>query len=166
MSSIQIITLQMEEVYQVYFNALRELYFPAHANYLDAHITLFHHLPVSEPVINGALQDIVNRKRMVLTVAGIVNFGKGVAYRLESDELQQMHQNLQQAFGPWLIRQDKQPLRPHITIQNKVTAFKAQQTHQALMADFMPFNIIAIGVQTWRYLHGPWKALHTYPFQE
>ncbi|PSL26324.1 2'-5' RNA ligase family protein [Chitinophaga ginsengisoli] len=166
MSSIQIVTLQMEEAYQTHFNALRELYFPAHANYLDAHITLFYHLPLLEPAIAATLQEVVQRGPIRLTVEGIINFGKGVAYRLVSDELQILHQQLQKAFDPWLIKQDRQPLRPHITVQNKVTAFKAQYVHQALLHDFVPFEIMAIGLQTWRYLHGPWKALATYPFHK
>jgi 2'-5' RNA ligase len=166
MSNIQIITLQMEEAYQTHFNALRELYFPAHANYLDAHITLFHHLPLGEPGITATLKDLTQRGPLILTVAGIVNFGKGVAYTLVADELQILHQQLQQAFDPWLIKQDRQPLRPHITVQNKVTAFKAQNVHEALLHDFVPYEIRAIGLQTWRYLHGPWKALATYPFNK
>jgi 2'-5' RNA ligase len=164
MSSIQIVTLQMEEAYQLHFNALRQRYFPAHANYLDAHITLFHHLPLGEPAITDALQQISQRGPLVLTVAGIVNFGKGVAYRLVSEELQLLHQQLQQAFDPWLIKQDRQPLRPHITVQNKVTSFKAQQVHETLSSDFVPFEIRATGLQTWRYLRGPWKALTVFPF--
>jgi 2'-5' RNA ligase len=165
MSNILVITLQMEEVYQIHFNALRQLYFPAHANYLDAHITLFHHLPASEPAITAALLDAAERGPLILNVAGIVNFGKGVAYRLVSNELQILHQQLQQTFDPWLIKQDRQVLRPHITVQNKVTAYKAQQLHQTLLQDFSPFEIQAIGLQVWRYLHGPWKAQETFLFR-
>lgn len=166
MSSILIVTLQMEEASQVHFDALRQLYFPAHANYLDAHITLFHRLPDGEPAITAALQDAANRGPLMLTVAGIVNFGKGVAYRLVSEELQALHQQLQQTFGPWLIKQDRQPLRPHITVQNKVTSFKAQQLHGSLLQDFAPFEIRTTGLQTWHYLHGPWKAAATFPFHK
>jgi len=166
MSSIQIITLQMEEAYQAHFNALRERYFPAHANYLDAHITLFHHLPLEEPAIAATLADVARRGPITLTVAGIVNFGKGVAYRLVSDELQLLHQQLQQAFDPWLIKQDRHALRPHITVQNKVTSFKADYVHKALLEGFEPFDMRATGLQTWRYLHGPWKALTVFPFQK
>lgn len=166
MTNTLIITLQMEEAHQIHFDALRQLYFPAHANYLDAHITLFHHLPAGEPAIIAALQDATQRGPLTLTVAGIVNFGKGVAYRLVSDELQILHQQLQQAFDPWLKRQDRQVLRPHITIQNKVTSFKAQQLHEALQRDFAPFEIRATGLQTWYYLRGPWKPAATFPFHK
>lgn len=164
MSNILIVTLQIEEVYQLHFNALRELYFPAHANYLDAHITLFHHLPIGESAITAALREAAERGPIILNVAGIINFGKGVAYRLVSGELQTLHQQLQKTFDPWLIKQDKQPLRPHITVQNKVTSYKAQQLHQTLLQDFTPFEFKATGIQTWRYMRGPWKALETFSF--
>ncbi|ACU61616.1 2'-5' RNA ligase family protein [Chitinophaga pinensis] len=164
MSSILIVTLEMEEVYQRHFTDLRGKYFPAHANYLDAHITLFHHLPAGESEITTALEKAAQRKPVTLKVAGIVHFGNGVAYRLESEELQLLHVSLQQAFEPWLIRQDKQTLRPHITVQNKVTNFKAQQLHEALSQDFTPFDIKTTGLKTWRYLHGPWKAEKMFPF--
>lgn len=164
MSNILIVTLEMEEVYQRHFNELRTRYFPAHANYLDAHITLFHHLPAGEPAITAALEAAAQRQPLMLTVAGIVHFGNGVAYRLVSDALQTMHSRLQQTFEPWLIRQDKQPLRPHITVQNKVTDFKARQLHETLSATFTPFEMKAVGLKTWRYLHGPWKAEQYFAF--
>lgn len=164
MSSILIVTLEMEEVYQRHFNDLRTRYFPAHANYLDAHITLFHHLPAGESGIIAALEQAAQRGPLTLTVAGIVHFGNGVAYRLESAALQTMHSQLQQTFEPWLIRQDKQPLRPHITVQNKVTDFKAKQLHETLSASFTPFDMQAVGLKTWRYLHGPWKAEQYFAF--
>jgi len=166
MSNILIVTLEMEEQYQQHFNALRRRYFPAHANYLDAHITLFHHLPAGEPAITAGLEAAAQRGPFILTVAGIVNFGQGVAYRLESDTLQQIHRTLQQTFEPWLIRQDRQALRAHITVQNKVTAFKAQQLHETLSQDFVPFTIRGTALKTWQYLHGPWKAGQTFPFLE
>ncbi|MBW8687021.1 2'-5' RNA ligase family protein [Chitinophaga rhizophila] len=166
MSNILIVTLEMEEVYQRHFNDLRQQYFPAHANYLDAHITLFHHLPADVPEVTATLATAAQRAAFTLKVAGVVHFGNGVAYRLESPELQALHHALQQAFEPWLIRQDKQSLRPHITVQNKVTAFKAQQLHEHLSASFVPFEMQATGLKTWRYLHGPWKAEKVWPFSD
>lgn len=164
MSSILIVTLEMEDVYQQHFNELRSKYFPAHANYLAAHITLFHHLPAGESAITAALEAAAQRAPFTLTVAGIVNFGQGVAYRLESGPLQQLHKTLQETFDPWLVKQDRQILRPHITVQNKVTSFKAKQLHEALSQDFEPFTIRATAFKTWLYLRGPWKAAQTYPF--
>lgn len=159
-----IITLNMAKEDQAFFNALREKHFPAHANYLDAHITLFHKLPANEASIPDVLRKHALRPALQLTVDKVHLMGTCVAYTLVSDELKKLHEQMQQAFAPWLIRQDQQPLRPHITVQNKVTAFKAQQLHQELSQQFQPFVITTTGFSTWKYLHGPWKLLDQYPF--
>src|SRR5436305_14715626 len=121
-----ILTLQLEEEQQAFFNAQRKTYFPAHRNYLDAHITLFYHLPIGEAAIPLLLQAAAQRPPMQLHVQAVHNMGTGVAYGLISEELQVLHENLQLALDPWLKRQDRKQLWPHITIQNRVTVFKAQ----------------------------------------
>ncbi|MBV8252137.1 MAG: 2'-5' RNA ligase family protein [Chitinophaga sp.] len=159
-----IITLQLDEVSQQYFNTLRNAHFPAHANYLDAHLSLFYKLPDANLAIDTDLQNFAQRAPMELQVTGLFQFGQGVAFTLASDELTALHAAMQQRWEPWLIRQDKQPLHPHITIQNKVTAHKATQLYHSLMERFTPFTVQALGLHTWRYLKGPWKPLVYYPF--
>lgn len=159
-----IVTLQLEEQHQQFFNLLRKEYFPAHANYIDAHITLFHNLPSTESSIKEKLKYFANHTEINLLVSGIRNIGNGVVYTIESEELQQMHRSMQKAFKPWLIRKDRQRLCPHITIQNKVTAYKAQVLQQKLAASFTPFEIKATGISTWLYLKGPWKAVENFTF--
>ena len=160
-----IISLQLLPEEQAFFNALRAEHFPAHANYLDAHITLFHRLPAKEPLIRETLLQLARRPAMPITVTGVLSAGNWVAYTLESAELQQLHQSMQAAFNQWLIRQDRQPLRPHITIQNKVTAYKAQLLQQRLQAAFTPFQLHATGFCTWQYLKGPWKKVEEMVFE-
>lgn len=159
-----IITLAMDTASQLYFNNLRDSYFPAHANYLDAHITLFHRLPVEEPAILQALPVFARQAAMPVQVTHIQHTGNWVAYALLCPPLQQLHAAMQQTFQPWLTRQDQKVLSPHITIQNKVTAYKAQLLYQQLQPQFTPFQIQATGLQTWLYRKGPWKALEQYPF--
>jgi len=43
-----ILTLNFNNEVQQFFNALRKQHFPPVINYLDAHLTLFHHLPPPE----------------------------------------------------------------------------------------------------------------------
>ena len=50
-SSVLILTLIIDGEAQNFFNILRQRYFPAERNYLDAHLTLFHNLPGNEPII-------------------------------------------------------------------------------------------------------------------
>lgn len=159
-----IITLCIDAESQLFFNGLRKKHFPVHANYLDAHITLFHRLPLQQPAINQALPLFAQRPPMPIEVSRITHAGNWVAYALQSEALQQLHGSMQQAFAPWLIRQDAKALMPHITIQNKVTTWKAQQLYQQLQQQFTPFQLQATGLQTWLYQKGPWKALNTYPF--
>ena len=161
-----IVTLELATEDQAFFNKLRKAHFPAHANYIEAHITLFHKLPGNEPAIPELLSSLANIAPITLQVANLQLMGHCVAYRLESEALQTFHLEMQQAFAPWLIRQDQQPLRPHITIQNKVTMFKAQQLYQQLSQDFIPFMVTATGLKTWKYLHGPWKALDHFAFHK
>jgi 2'-5' RNA ligase len=159
-----IVTLQLHPMHQPFFNALRKAHYPAHANYLDAHLTLFHHLPSDEPLIAEILTARCRREPITLEVNGVHRFDNGTAYTLVSDTLQAFHQSLQEQWKAWLIWRDQQPLWPHITIQNKVTAFKAQQLHEKLEAAFHPFEVVATGISTWLYLNGPWEQVAYFPF--
>lgn len=160
-----VVTLELDEESKAYFNALRKNHFPNHANYLDAHLTLFHHLPSNAPFIMDALRDLAQRSRFKISVSHLINFEKGVAFHLESQVLEEMHVGLQEVLEPFLKKHDKKKLWPHITIQNKVTAFKAQQTLELLQQDFVPFEAIATGINVWYYIGGPWKLNTAIPFQ-
>lgn len=59
------------------------------------------------------------------------------------------------AFSPWLTRQDQAGFRPHITVQNKVDSVHAKALLDQLMPGFEPFDILAEGLQFWRYHGGP-----------
>ena len=54
-----ILTLAMNEEASVFFNQQRQLYFPARINFLQAHLTLFHYLPLSAAEIIRQVQPIV-----------------------------------------------------------------------------------------------------------
>lgn len=159
-----IITLEIDATNKAMFNALRKAHFPAHSNYLDAHLTLFHHLPSNEDIIEEALHDFSNREQIILEVNAVKSIGNGIIFTIASEELQTLHQSMQQIFMPWLKRQDQQVLRPHITIQNKVTEFKATRLLDELQSTFEPFTITATGFSTWYYLGGPWRPAGFFPF--
>ena len=71
---------------------------------------------------------------------------------------------MQHTLAPYLIRNDRKILTPHITIQNKVTAYKAYKTHALLLADFKPFVVQAIGYISWYYAKGYWEMKEEYLF--
>ena len=161
-----ILTLALDEAAHDLFTALRNKYFPKYCNYLSAHLTLFHHLPENVALIDEVLQEQCRRNILTLEVTGIKNMGNGVAFTIASAELQAMHKAMQQQFEPYLISQDRKALWPHITIQNKVTAYKAKQTTDILLQEFKPFTIQGTGITSWLYLNGPWAKKEEYKFKE
>ena len=165
-SQILILTLLIDTETQVFFNNLRKQYFPAERNYLDAHLTLFHNLPGSEQAIIESINTVCNNYNVFdMQVSKIVSIGNGVAYKIESPELKQLHKYLQQQFTQWLIPQDKQTLWPHITIQNKTDALIANQLINELNSGFIPFKVNALGFSLWEYKGGPWEFISEFRFK-
>ncbi|SFF85072.1 2'-5' RNA ligase superfamily protein [Pontibacter chinhatensis] len=163
-----ILTLQLDAESSLFFNKQRRLYFPKERNFLEAHLTLFHHLPPQhreeiEQEITALCQ---KQESILLQVAEVRLIGRGVAYKLESEVLQRLHRHLQLKWQPWLTPQDRQKLWPHVTVQNKVTPAQAKELHQHLSATFAPFTATGVGLQLWAYQGGPWQWLGSYPFQQ
>jgi hypothetical protein len=159
-----ILTLLLNEEAETFFNILRQQHFPPERNYLKAHLTLFHHLP-QEPKIHDDIKTIcANQKPIVLQVVDVMPIGRGVAYKLESEMLQQVHKRLQQQWQSWLIPQDRQKLWPHITVQNKVAPQTARALLLQLQASFTPFEVHGLGFRLWTYLGGPWEMVDTFLF--
>jgi len=160
-----IITLALDEGAFSFFNNLRKKYFPAERNHLEAHLTLFHALPAGEPSLLPTIaQTAAHQSRISLSVTGPAFLGNGVAYKLESQALMQLHHSLQSAWKQWLTPQDQQRLWPHVTVQNKVPAVQARVLLEELTQAFSPFTAYGTGLQVWVYRGGPWEALTTYPF--
>ncbi len=90
--------------------------------------------------------------------------GRGVAFTLRSPELARLRERLAAAWRPWLGAQDRQPFRPHVTVQNKVAPDAARALHAELSAGFAPFAAQGRGLLLWRYLGGPWEAELEAPF--
>ncbi len=161
-----IITLKINDEAQQFFDEQRKKYFPAYANFMQSHLTLFHKLPLGKEIINDELEKFSQRKSFDLQVTGVKNIGNGAAYEIESAELGSLHQQMQQAFQPFLISRDMQVLWPHITVQNKVTAYRAKLTAEKLSGDDFPVVIKAVGFSVWVYLKKYWEYKQDYIFNE
>lgn len=149
-----------------FFTDLRKKHFPSERNFLDAHLTLFHHLPADEPDILLAIQELCSgQPPFVLYIKEVVFTGKGVAYRIDCPPLKQLHHALQQRWQQWLIPQDRQGLWPHITVQNKVYPEEARALQKQLAAVFTPFEAMALGLSVWEYQGGPWSFQESCLFQ-
>lgn len=161
-----IITVKIDEHSQEYFNTQRKLYFPKHLNFMDAHITLFHKLPSNEIIIDKTLERLSYRKSFSIDITEIKNIGTGVAYMVDAPCLMQIHKEMQDAFTTMLIGKDKMKLCPHITVQNNVTAHKADVLQKFLCETFIPFSVTAVGFSSWFYLQGPWEKKSDHLFQK
>lgn len=161
-----ILTLAIDTSSFRYFNSLRIKYFPADRNFIDAHVTLFHSLPYSQKIFNTVEEISSQQKVFIVHVAKPMSIGKGVAFKLECEDLIRIHRVLQNHWIEFLTRQDKQKIWPHITVQNKVSSQEAQNLLAELEKDFQPSLVIAKGLQLWEYLGGPWKLNKEYFFKE
>jgi 2'-5' RNA ligase len=159
-----ILSILLDDTSHQYFTGLRNKYFPKYCNYLEAHLTLFHRLPSANPLIDNALKEICRREKMLMQASAVKSMGTGVAFEIRSPELATLHKTLQQKFSRYLITQDRKKLWPHISIQNKVTAFKASQTLELLQKDFIPFAVEGIGIGSWLYKGGYWEKKGEYLF--
>jgi 2'-5' RNA ligase len=162
-----ILTLAMDDASQERFDRLREAHFPPERNYLRAHLTLFHKLPGEQrPKIVSGLEEICRESEpMVLRATGLRFLGKGVAYNLVSPELEALRRALAEHWAPWLGPQDRQRIKPHVTIQNKVSPEEARRLHEELRGAFSPFEVVGEGLLLWRYLGGPWEPVDAFPFE-
>ena len=160
-----ILTLLLDPASQSRFDALRSAHFPPERNLLAAHVTLFHALPGdAEQQVRADLAELARRSPFPVGVTGLRSLGRGVAYVLESGELAALHRELAARWRDHLTRQDRQPLRAHVTVQNKVRADEAAALLAELRGGFTPWSAQAGGLALWRYLGGPWEHLETVPF--
>lgn len=162
-----IVTLKLDAATFAVFDELRQRHFPPERNFLPAHITLFHALPGAQATnIQATLA-----ARCAATPALRVEFprlrslGRGVAVNVECPALLVLRGQLAKIWQTWLGAQDQQPYRPHITIQNKVTADEARRLYEELAARWQPLTGAGEGLLLWRYLGGPWAAAGEFTFQ-
>jgi hypothetical protein len=148
-------------------NALRQRHFPPERNYLDAHITLFHHLPPAcEREIALALAQLAAEYPPPgARLSAVMHLGKGVAYRIESPELLAMRDDLAERFRGLLTPQDQARPRMHVTVQNKVTPRESKALHAELSATFEPRPFGIAGLGSFYYRGGPWEAIGRHIFR-
>jgi len=161
-----VVTLLLDDAAQAAFDRLRAAHFPAGRNHLRAHVTLFHALPGERE--GGVRAELAAAAARVpafdLTVSGPRLLGRGVALDVTAPELDRLHRGLQEAFGPWLTRQDAQRLRAHVTVQNKVEPAVARALREKLAAAPLPTAATARGLGLWRYRGGPWEPVTGFGF--
>ena len=162
-----IITAEMGKADQAWANALRREHFPPERNFLDAHITLFHHLPPGHlPEIKSRLAAVASEcPPPVAWLSEVLLLGRGVAYRIDSPELLAIRDELAHEFRGLLIPQDQARPRLHITVQNKVEPPVAKALHVQLAAEFKPRSLAISGLAADYYRGGPWENIGRWSFR-
>ncbi len=163
-----IVTLTLDDAAQDRFDDLRRRYFPPERLHVGAHVTMFHALPGDrEASVQQAVANVcATTPPFVVAVAGLRSLGHGVAYELAAAQAVALRKQLLACFDGWLTPQDRGHWRPHVTVQNKVTAEVARHTKALLECVPIPCPITATGVAMWRYRSGPWEAVARYAFGE
>lgn len=138
------------------------MYFPAERNCVPAHLSLFHRL--DEDVAEVLAEESRGVAQFALSVGAPRSLGRGVALGCEAPELSALHRRLARRFADQLIPQDRQPFRPHVVVQNKVSVEEARMCLAELTATFQPWTAQALGLCWWNYMGGPWELRERFPF--
>lgn len=162
-----IMTAAMGAADQAWADELRRAHFPPERNVVEAHITLFHHLP------GPCESEIVERTRALARefacpdarLSEVMRMGNGVAFRIHSPGLLAIREMMAEGLHGLLTAQDQGAPRLHITVQNKVEAAAARTLHAALSATFSPRPLAISGLALHRYLGGPWEPIGNWPFR-
>lgn len=151
---------------QAWFDAQRRAHFPPERNHLAAHLTMFHHLPPSSAaeLARRLTAETRGRPAPPARLADVFSLGGGVAYRIDSPGLAEIRSALADAFTGLLTPQDQAGWRPHVTIQNKVTAAEARALLATLKPGFIPRPLTIAGLAAYWYRGGPWEPLSRHMF--
>lgn len=127
---------------------------------VGAHLTLFHHLPgEQEERVRADLEALAPRAAIPATVRSVRLLGQGVAYDVDAPPLVALRAELAERWASWLTRQDRGWGRPHVTVQNKVSAEAARALHAELERGFEPWPTHVEALALWHYAGGPWEPV-------
>ena len=165
-SGALIVTAEIGAADLNWLDGLRRRHFPPERNQLPAHLTIFHALPPSaEAEARARLSALAQTPPPQAKIAGLMDLGGGVAFRVVSDDLDRIRAELAQGFHGLLSAQDSAGWRPHVTIQNKVAPKAARELKAMLERSFEQRPLAISGLGLHRYLGGPWDGLAVYPFR-
>lgn len=166
MAGALIVTAEIGANDLAWLDRLRRAHYPPERNRVPAHLTIFHALPPSaEREVRSSLSRTVSAEPPQASIEGLMNLGGGVAYRVVSPQLDGIRSRLADDFHGLLSAQDSGGWRPHVTIQNKVSAKEARALMIEIEQGFCPQPLEIRGLGLHRYIDGPWERLVTYAFR-
>ena len=149
-----------------WLEGLRRAHYPFERNMVPVHLTMFHALPPSaEEEAKHQLSVHAAARPPRASIAGLMDLGGGVAFRVVSDELDEIRESIADHFHGLLGAQDARGWRPHITIQNKVPSKQARSLVAEMERNFRPRALGISGLSLHRYLGGPWEKVAGYSFR-
>jgi len=161
-----IVTALFGKADAAWFDGLRRRHYPAERNHVPAHLTMFHHLPPSaaDEIKRRLSEETRGQPAPAAKLGAPFSLGRGVAFRVESPQLQAIRADLAGTFDGVLTPQDQARWRAHVTVQNKAPPAEAKALLDALRADFSPRALVIAGLASWHYLGGPWALLSRHMF--
>ena len=166
MAGAVIVTAEIGPADLSWLEKLRQAHYPADRNQVPAHLTMFHALPPSsEGELRRRLSQLVRRAAPGASIAGLMDLGGGVAFRVVSPALDEIRDELAYDLQGLLGARDIGGWRPHITIQNKVAPKVARALKEQLERGFTPRPLAIAGLGLHRYLGGAWERVAAYPFR-
>lgn len=166
MAGALIVTAEFAPSDLAWLERLRRAHYPPDRNLVPAHLTIFHALPPSaESEVRGRLGRVVQAPPPRAAIAGLMDLGGGVAFRVVSPDLDRVREGLASGLHGLLGAQDSGGWRPHVTIQNKVAPRIARALKTSLEQGFTPRPLQIIGLGLHRYLGGGWERLALYRFR-
>jgi len=165
MTAALIVTAELGPADLARLDTLRRRHFPPERNQLAAHLTMFHAVPaLLEDELKHRLARIASSPPPAATLAGLIDLCGGVAFRVVSEELEAIRDDLGEAFRGSLTQQDSHGWRPHVTIQNKVAPKVARALLAELQLTFEPRALVIAGLAYHYYENGPWRLGQRYAF--
>ena len=162
-----IVTAELGPQDFAWLNSLRTRHYPPERNQVPAHLTLFHAIPPSaEQELRTRVRAAARGPAPESRIAGLMDLGGGVAFRVVSDDLDAIREEIANGLHGLLGAQDAQGWRPHVTIQNKVAPKAARELRQSLEKGFAPRPLKISGLALHRYLGGRWEPLAVFPFRK
>ena len=166
MAGALIVTAELGRDDFAWLEGLRRANYPPERNRVPAHLTMFHALPPSaESEVRRSLSRIAAERAPIARIDGLVDLGGGVAFRIVSEDLDRIREELAGEFHGLLSAQDAGGWRPHITIQNKVAPRTARALVSSLEKNFVARPLKVMGLGLHRYLGGPWEEIAGYSFR-